>query len=370
MKIYRWATLWLVLAMACPLPLHALGLTESSPTDSRLWRLAELEQETLAQREVLLHDIGMTKCLQTVSMHLWQQIATDLRAPVVNVRISPLANAVTYPNGYILLTTGMLGQIENEDQLAIILAHEIIHYARQHATELYHALPVSDPMRRERSGQPRPRVTEADVEQRVNASENQADTEGLAIFRAAGYCEREILNLMSTMIDHMRVQGPSKRLDDMVARKGRMQAMINRKVNSATCPSTADDARHFRARCIAPALMANVQIAIRHGDWDVADGCLMKYIAIKPDDAQAYYMQGEIIRRRDDNDDDHQSMACYQEALKRNPQFPLVHRALGELHFKAGQYRLARPYFETFLSLSPQDESRPFIEGYLHQCQN
>jgi uncharacterized protein HemY len=57
-------------------------------------------------------------------------------------------------------------------------------------------------------------------------------------------------------------------------------------------------------------------------------------------------------------------------ALKIDPKFPLAHRALGELHFKAGRYQMAKPYFEAFLSLAPQDDAREYIKGYLRQCLN
>jgi tetratricopeptide (TPR) repeat protein len=88
-----------------------------------------------------------------------------------------------------------------------------------------------------------------------------------------------------------------------------------------------------------------------------------------PDDARPYYLQGEMMRLRSDRDTETQRMAYYEKALQLDPQFPLAHRALGELYFKAGHYQLAKPYLERFLSLAPGDESSAFIEGYLRQCQ-
>jgi predicted Zn-dependent protease len=46
---------------------------------------------------------------------------------------SPIINAMALPGGYIYVTRGMLAYLNNEDQLAAVLAHEIGHVAARHA---------------------------------------------------------------------------------------------------------------------------------------------------------------------------------------------------------------------------------------------
>ena len=46
---------------------------------------------------------------------------------------SPIINAMALPGGYIYVTRGMLAHLNNEDQLATVLAHEIGHVAARHA---------------------------------------------------------------------------------------------------------------------------------------------------------------------------------------------------------------------------------------------
>ncbi|MGH7853744.1 MAG: M48 family metalloprotease [Candidatus Binatia bacterium] len=46
---------------------------------------------------------------------------------------SPIINAMALPGGYIYVTRGMLAHLNNEDQLATVLAHEIGHIAARHA---------------------------------------------------------------------------------------------------------------------------------------------------------------------------------------------------------------------------------------------
>lgn len=46
---------------------------------------------------------------------------------------SPTINAMALPGGYVYVTRGMLGHLNNEDQLAAVLAHEIGHITARHA---------------------------------------------------------------------------------------------------------------------------------------------------------------------------------------------------------------------------------------------
>jgi hypothetical protein len=50
---------------------------------------------------------------------------------------NPTANALSAPGGYVLITTGLLQLMDNEAQLAGVLAHEIGHIANKHALKLY-----------------------------------------------------------------------------------------------------------------------------------------------------------------------------------------------------------------------------------------
>lgn len=48
------------------------------------------------------------------------------------VLASDSVNAFSAPGGYILVTEGLLGMLDTEDELAAVLAHEVAHVVRQH----------------------------------------------------------------------------------------------------------------------------------------------------------------------------------------------------------------------------------------------
>ncbi|MBS1149122.1 MAG: putative Zn-dependent protease [Myxococcaceae bacterium] len=53
---------------------------------------------------------------------------------------SPTVNAFSAPGGYVFVTTGLLKMIDNEAQLAAVLAHEIGHISGRHALKNYSAV--------------------------------------------------------------------------------------------------------------------------------------------------------------------------------------------------------------------------------------
>jgi predicted Zn-dependent protease len=361
---------WMLLLWAWTGPAQAIDRAAPLHQTSRLWRLAALEQATLEQRGVVLHDVPLSSYLQAVAERLWEQVDTDLSPPTFKVIVDTRMEAYAYPNGYCFLTTGILSQIENEDQLAMILAHEMVHYSRQHTAQLYDHFQKSAP----ETGLPyadQSQVASGQaIEQKIDAAESQADKEGLSLLKGAGYCQAEVLTLMSNLLNSMQGQGPPETVGRLEHRILSIKELLGQAHRRSSCTSaTGGDPEIFLNR-IAPALMANAQASLQRGDWNQADRCVSKFLVLKPDNAKAYYLKGEILRRRSDGDGKNQCIGYYETALKIDPKFPLAYRALGELHFKAGRYQTAKHYFEAFLSLAPRDDAREYIKGYLRQCQD
>jgi predicted Zn-dependent protease len=365
----QYVAAWMILLLAWVTPVVAA--TSAAPDQTtRLWRLAAKEQAVLEQRGVVLHDASLSSYLQTVAERLWEQVPTDLETPTLEVVMDPRMQAYAYPNGYCFLSTGILNRIENEDQLAMILAHEMVHYLRQHTAALYDHFQLTS----HSTGLPYADGSQAAgglaMKQKIDAAEDQADDEGLSILKAAGYCETEVLSLMSNLLNSLQDQGSAETLERLESRIKTMKTRIGQTRVTVSCKSaTAGDPVLFLNR-IAPAMMANAQAALTCGDWNQADQSISKFLALKPDDAHAHYIKGEVLRRRNDGDSKNQCIGSYLKALKIDPGFPSAHRALGELHFKAGRFRTAKPYFEAFLNLAPQDGARAFIKGYLRLCRD
>lgn len=60
------------------------------------------------------------------------ELLSKLKIYAVN---SPIINARTYPDGHIFINTALIAAMQSEDELAFILAHEIIHFTKEHAKQ-------------------------------------------------------------------------------------------------------------------------------------------------------------------------------------------------------------------------------------------
>ncbi len=63
--------------------------------------------------------------------------APEIRSSPVVFRVldSPVVNAFALPGGYVYLTRGLLAHLNNEAQMAVVLAHEVGHVAARHSAQ-------------------------------------------------------------------------------------------------------------------------------------------------------------------------------------------------------------------------------------------
>lgn len=89
----------------------------------------------LAKKYGIVRDEQVTKYL----LFMGRSIATQSSRSELNLQVGILAtdevNAFACPGGYILVTRGLLLQLQDESELAFVLAHEISHVAYQHSGE-------------------------------------------------------------------------------------------------------------------------------------------------------------------------------------------------------------------------------------------
>jgi Tfp pilus assembly protein PilF len=107
---------------------------------------------------------------------------------------------------------------------------------------------------------------------------------------------------------------------------------------------------------------------LRIGRFYVAQKGLEKYLRSNPEDAYAYYLLGEIFRQRGQENDAQAAIKYYQKAISLNPAKPEPHKAMGLIHYKVGEKRLAKKFFESCLLLAPDAADKAYIQGYLKLC--
>ena len=344
----------------------AWGL-DTAPTSlkERLWHLAKEEQTLYQQDNLLINNNALNRFIQQVSERLWRHANSELPAPSISIVIDIEAQAVTYANGKCYLTTGMLRQLQNEHQLAMILAHEIIHYVRQHTIGLYQ---YSAPLTPNANGEHQ--SNNIVIDQIIQNAEHQADEEGFALFQAAGYCPKEFLALLTNFIAFAQTKGQVDETARLITRKTHFEHLLKQSDLSINCAKKRDDTQNNYENIMAPVLLANAQLAIQLGYFNPANTDLSRYLKLRPQDAQAYFLKGQLFSQCQKGSNMAESITYFEKAIELNPKLASAHKALGVIYFKASRYQEAKRHFEAVITLAPQDTAIKYFKEYLRLCQD
>lgn len=104
------------------------------PDELELWQEARAEQEALLAEVLLDDDPELVAYLEDVVAGLTppgMAANRELRYRVYVID-DPTLNAFAYPDGTIFIHTGLLARLDNEDQLATVLGHEMTHVEHRH----------------------------------------------------------------------------------------------------------------------------------------------------------------------------------------------------------------------------------------------
>jgi predicted Zn-dependent protease len=110
-----------------------LGTTALSTEDKQefAYRVAvELRLYHLASQ--LFYDGPIYDYVNKVAAHLLRYDEETLGKIRIYISKSTAVNALTFPDGTILVNLGLLMRVKNEAQLAFVLAHEIAHFQKRH----------------------------------------------------------------------------------------------------------------------------------------------------------------------------------------------------------------------------------------------
>ena len=364
----------LVAGCVTPRPIPVTRPLTANEEEQMLWRRAQEELDAINASGMLYQDTEIENYLNRIAEKLHaNSISPDISIQIKVVK-DPSLNAFAFPNGVIYIHTGILARMDNEAQLAALLAHEMVHCTHRHSLRALRSI-------KDRTQAKSATVRElaqllgitgsiASISGYTRELETEADRVGLDLAVKANYDPREILNLFELLKQEIELEGieepyffgthPNVRqrienVNNWLAEKyrGKITGIKNTDV--------------FQSR-MSRLVLDNARLDLRQGRFFVAQRTVEKFLAVKQDDARAYFLLGEIFRQRGRQDDAAAAIKNYEKSISLNPSFPEPHKAMGLIHYKDGEKRLAKKYFESCLLLSPDTIDRAYIQGYLKLC--
>jgi predicted Zn-dependent protease len=351
--------------------------------EKRLWQRSKEEQSVLNNSGLLYPDTELEDYLN--------KIARKLQTPEILARIpfrimvikSPYLNAFAFPNGVIYIHTGILARMDNEAQLATLLAHEMTHCTHRHALRAF----------RNRKDKAVDLATVQETQIGFDGAvdlltllgstgcmaavtgysrefETEADMVGIRLVVRAGYDPNEAPKLFEHLTKELAEEnikepfffGTHPKLQDRI--ENYRDFLDTRYQGKKT---GTKNTQVFLTK-LHKVMLDNAFLDLKAGRFYSAQRGATKYLRIKPNDPRAYYLLGEISRQRKKQDGADRAKVYYKKALSIEPSYPDPLRAIGLLYYKEGKKILAKRSFESYLSLSPHAPDKAYIKQYLAQC--
>ncbi len=367
----------LVLGLTAALSLGPMGITAS--------RAITIQEEEELSREILkeikqhfrlIHDPMIVDYVNDLGRKILEGLPAQHFRYQFYVIDSPVYNAFATPAGHIFFNSGLLVALEDEAELAGILAHEIAHVACRHIS------------------------SKIEKSKKVQLGSLAGLAAGLLLGAATGSGEVAQATAMGALAGGQSAMLAFSREDEIQADQlgldylhksgysgeGLLQALV--KIRSkqwygsdqiptylSTHPASEDRIAYLGSRIDAgePGIdksdtnpdptafdWARARTLALYGDRDLARNTFEQALAAHGDDPVANYGLGLSLARADQWS---AAQAHLQKALARNAFNPHMLTDLGRVYFHTGDYGQARRSLEGALALSSRNEEARLYLG-------
>jgi predicted Zn-dependent protease len=269
--------------------------------------------------------------------------------------------------------SGLLLRMENEAQLAAILAHEIGHYLQRHSLEQL------------RDAKARAAFATAMIPLGVYGligqlvalggafafsrdQERDADRISIQLMRATGYDTREAAKVWANLLDELKANPAGDPTQDSVLFATHPPSDERRMALQALGGNgggrTGEQDYRNQMACVRFGLLED---EIRRGRLDESVVLLNRLLAREPTQAQLLYFRGEAYRKRDAVGDAELAMADYQAALRHGNAPVQTHRSMAALYRAANQVDASRDAWNRYLAAAPDAPDVELIRQYLEE---
>lgn len=407
------------------------------PPVNEEFKFGEVDLEVLEQSDLLdrrLERDGLILANEPASVYLNHighlLIPKDLTIERVTWKFQavrdPQPNAFALPNGSIYVTTGLLSLVDNESQLAAILAHELTHVMRRHTYQhnrsnrkkfltmnIMSAIGAYAPM----SGvgavimvvtTVAPFIMVATMYGYSRELEREADLKGIDMMISAEYPPEEMIQVMKLL--DKDIEGENVRLfyndhPSLDERIRYLSGYLGARADKVTPQMALNRERAAYFRNMEPVMRSNLQLSINSGRYRSAVYLAQRLVDFHPDSENLFWLaeahrtlgprapqltekeltnsaKKDAAKKREKRtlEEEEQELLAtpagkenwrqnqqkaeelYLRALAAENPIPLAHRGLGILYEKLSRANDALTQYQKYLELSPSAPDRERIQ--------
>jgi predicted Zn-dependent protease len=359
--------------------------------EKELWKASDRIERRVEKSEFLVKDPELYACLGEIAKRLSPpgSFPQD-RSPRIRVIRDSLVQAHSFPNGTILIYLGLLARMENEDQMATVLAHEIAHYVNRSALRHKRELENKESQMRAlalltaATGVLAPLALAIDSKAEVWALssamgfsrelETEADTYAFHAAVQASYAPWEAVKALEHLEgeeDNQKAAlwagGSHPKLEDRMAHYRQMAGGHEKKELDL---SAAEPFRCGFAERTASLRVDAAELDLRAGRYRSARATLESTLRRSPGHAKARFLMAELARKSERGEKAEASAEeGYRDAIRLDPGLAEPYRELGLLLREKGRLPEARELLERYLSLKADAPDGPILRGYLKEME-
>jgi len=391
-----------------------------------------LEQSNLLDSKLerdglVLHDETANAYVRHIGQSLVSK-GLELERVSWNFRVlrDPQPNAFALPNGSVYITTGLIFLVDNESQLAAIIAHELTHVMRRHTyvqnrsnRKKFLTMNIMTAVGAYAPGgiagaviivvtTVAPFILMATIYGYSQDLEREADLKGVDMMISAEYSPEEMVNVMKLL--DQDIEGENIRLfyndhPSLDERIKYLSSYLGARADRVTHQMELNRERAAYFKIMEPVMRHDLQLSIGAGRFRSAVFLAQRLVDFHPDSenlfwlAEAYRTLGprspeltdkeqtnsakkDAAKKRQkrtaeeeerellatpagkDNWQKHQQKAeeLYARALNAENPVPVIHRGMGMLYEKLGRANDAATEYEKYIELAPTAIDRERIK--------
>lgn len=335
-----------------------------------LWALMDREETRVRRSPFRLRDDALNRYLTEIACKLGGAHCPDIR--VYPIRM-PFFNASMAPNGMMQIWSGLLLRMENEAQLAAVVAHEIGHFMQRHTVERLRDIKAKSAFAQFAAlfgvvGLVGQLAALAGALAFSRDQEREADRIGVHLMRDARYDAREASRVWANLLDELKADPANDPAKDSVL-FATHPASDERRATLEELAGTADGDRFedaFRRR-IAPLRFDLLEDELKRARPAESLVLLDRLLAREPGSAELLHFRGETRRQRNADGDAALALADL-EAAARSGQAPAVtHRSRGQLYRSMNRPAEAREAWIAYLERAPEAPDVALFKQYVEE---
>ncbi len=411
--------IFLVSCMPTKIPPISAAGAEFQPDkdEKRLWEESRVEERKFLEKAKLYDDPLLEDYLNTVASQLEPDalVAQDHLAISVRVLEDPSLNAFAFPHGAMYVHTGLIARLENEDQIAGVLAHEMTHVENRHmlryrrsiqnrqigfmiaaiagsiwaASEAGHEVSEGHYGKAARIGQVADILLGLGLQLAFIAAingygrdlEREADEGAFNKMSMYGYNPAQMENVYTLLMDD---HGDGTKLETFFfGSHPQLEERIDNTRNYLSMhpeleevkPAVHIDPEEFQRR-VRPVLKDDALLNIEAGRYGIAEDELKRAIDILPSDPVTHYLLGLLYAKKADVRKDEagslkqQAIHCFRDAADLDENYAEPHRELGLMAYRDGDRATACEEFMIYIKLAPNASDVGRMKDYILELEN